>query len=1641
MGRRKVKKQLAAAFFACCIASFAFAQEPPAAAPAPSEQTAAEPAPVESARLALDAAETSAERHRREITEEASAQLFHMDLWGSDVSLYINGYWKGSLSVNWGIANSPLGTAPESDDSPLLFTQEADLTLSLWLWQKWFLEVSFLDDYDVNTYRAGYQGFPGETVQYVGIGNTGLDFPVFPYLDLGGDSPSSLGVYGRFGSDTLTFHTLVRYDAAAREERTFVGNRERSFSTLSPDKPIRGKSFVLSDENIPSTPVVYFEDKNGGLSGGGRRWRLANPSEYAVSARYGVVELVREAPGMVAVSYPGIYPGGTPNLGTYNDGTGATLNPTFLGAVQYHFDPSTVPTIDLRTYPQPGGGPGGPAVIPIAGVQSLVIYEPGTFSPFERQSRYAAPSNNTEDAALIRLSNGERVSGYEIFPVTDLTLPVDISLYSITGDDTSREVFEIVTAGAGGRDRRDPETLWPLGGDYPELYLPGTQRFTEDIRIRFTNYGAAGAYTIGTDVIPGSVQVWRGGILDSQVSYDSGGGTVTLASPVGFNEVIRITYLKRSEERRLGSLAAGVGAVYTPEDSPFSAEAALGMRWNVSKEAYTEEGASSPGTVGFGAKTSWDYDRLKTSLSLGLGFEQPDTTGLYRVAGMEGNSEIVMGVSTASGFISERPAQVAPVFPSPSVPPVPTIPSVTFSNRISLTYRNYRETNFLGSSELKPIEWNGPVVSGLSGPYPVKDLDSDVFVAEFESLGAGQWTGFQAPLGRDGELLEQAKAIVVPIRFYGFDTSNPKILVVAQFGSLAEEGSGGVENSALLVEAPLFYDTSLPSSWLGIENDYSDGRNIAITLTEDMRRRLQNATQMRILIINTDTGAGSFSGRVLVAKPIVMGASWRAITVDASGKIKAAPDTVSIAEMRSNLHTKKVDRLHESGINNVLHVEWNGVDSAGADGRTASVPLSNYRTASFYIKGALPATSDFHFMISRGPDSYRDPDRTALEVTMPNPFTDGNHWYEVQIDYGSETQRIKIDGTEYPGTIHYRPSALRQSGSGDDFFAVSGQSGYAAVFFTDPGGASSGTFEIDEICLEDPSPSYRINGGATLGWRHPEALVSIGDRTVLSGAAFNTALESAARGDPFNSRAETFTGIQSRSRGEISLLDTRLSGNLSFMTSNDSSYWSAGHGVSRSFGPLSISETFNTAPYDETMNHSLSLGLQTFLFGNFSSAMTYQNKRLSRNWNASTGINAEQNRHPGFILEGNLGYTEKTDDVLAWMPNYGQTWAQSWTAMVPDSGEDSPTSAVQNRNARGRAGFSLDLLPAGLELSFEGNSAVSAPMDITQSASTARIDVPFTFGSVRGNLRSQRDISRSMVYAGDNIGDDISQYGSSLYDTAPLWREAPVFSLFDSNLDSVMDNTLSNYTMDSENTRFRELIALNLLFPERYDALSLIVPVSFLTQLDRNMEQRLDTRLDVFTISSGLGFSSINMFGAMGVYPVFKFYQNDELRHSLTGIISVPRNEDPLWRIQAEQNIGVYGFHGAELALNNTLTVAYSGWIESFGVVWTIPREKTLLSAIYGAGMGKLSDAKYFPALSELANTEYEKLIRESLEFIIDHSGDSGVYSAALGHESLVRILGTLTLTGFAKLTVHRDTRADLLSFMLNFGTTLTVSF
>jgi hypothetical protein len=1582
------------------------------------------------------APELNVEALREKITREAGAELLSLDIGDTDVSFFASGYWKGTLTGSWGIALTPLGTTAVSGDSPILFQQEADLTLSLWIRRRWFVEASFLDDYDLNTYRAGYQGQEGEFVQYVGVGNTGLDFPKFPYLDLGGDSPSSLGVYGKFGTGPLTIHSLVRYDAAVREERTFVGDRERTYAFVPLDTPLRGLSFVLPDTNIPAVPTVYFEDSNGSLQDpAGRRWRLAQASEYAVSAQYGLLELTNSAGGMVAVSYPGGYAG----MGT------SYTTPGFLGDVQNYFGP----TIDLSQYPQPGGGAGIPGTVSINGVNALVVYEPGTFSPFERQSRYGAPTSAAADASLVTVSTGDRIAGFEVLPVADISLSTNIPLYSTPA--VTRGIYELISAGNVSSDRRDVRERWPLG-DIPEIYLPGKKPFTGDRQLRFTSYGSAG-YSIGTDVVPGSVQVFRGGGLeDPNFSYSPQSGIVNLQTPAGINEVIRITYLKRSAESQMGSIAAGLGAIYDPE-GPFSSELGIGVRWNMTQEGYTEEGSSSPGTVGLGGKLAWDYDNFKSQVTLGFGFEQPDTTGLYRIAGMEG-SEVTLGLSDSDSFISEVPAN------SPSTPPLYPPPTLTAGNRAPLVYRNFRSTDLLGSTSLMDINWSGAsIVSGRSGPYLAKDSSMYVLAAEFSLDSVNTWTGFQAPLGENGDLLERAKEILIPYRFHNF-TPASDFKVIVQFGSLSDKDAGGFENGSLLAERDI---SDSNNYYADSSSSYRIGR---VILTDDERRKLQDARYMRILLID-DTVTPSGSGVVLTAPPVIMGAGFRPIMIKNGGistsDIPGAASVSAVEQMDLSLQNDTISRLHsENTRQRVLEVSWHDLtagESAGVDGRVSAIPLSNYRTLTFFLKGPttdrlanLPpdSGSEFRFVIARGPEHiFSD---TALDARIPaGAFTPGG-WSKVEIRYGGGDNAVYVNGSRTGGSVSYRPAALRRKGSGapgmggfsDD---ASDKPGYITLILN-PGAGSSlapspyngeeGTFSVDEIILEDPSPFYRFNGGTVLEWKRPGELISYRGTAIVSDLGLSTAMETGVRGDPATPETEVLYGVQDRSRAEAVLLGAKVYTDLAFLTANDYAYWNAGHGISRSWGPFSAGESFHTDPYDLTMNHRLSLGWSSPISALFDSDISYGNERLQRAWKASLGFKPNPNTSSGVSLDTDWRLTENTDAPEEWMPNYAETWGRSWEPMLPDLGGDGI-----RRDLHGLFKASLDRTPVGVQFSLDGSSAFSRPVNNTQSATTERFDFPFVFGDYRGLFRWERYFMRSLFYSGDTYLDDEYKYLESLADTPRLWFEPPVYSLFDPYLEKTMASSLNNSRSRdiTERGRFNDKYAFSLQLPGRYDLSAFVIPNTFQYQIDRTLEQKLDTWMDVLNTSASLGFQAVNMFGSFGAAPLFKFYANDQFTHTLSGSVAIPKGEDLSWRLQAEQSAAFYGFLGAELSLANTFTIGDSGWVEGLTLGWTAPANKSLLGFLYAWTVSKVQSSSTWPALSDLAASEYERLRKETLELVIDNSTKYTQFSLILGHESIIRIMGRLYLSVFAKLNCTQDERTEILSFLGTVGTTLNITF
>ena len=1586
-------------------------------------------------------------------------ELMSMELGDTDVSLQISGYWRGTLNAGLGMTFSSFGNNFELDDTPL-FMQEADLTLSLWIRERWFLETSFQDDYRLNTYRAGYQGFPGEMVQYAGIGNTGLDFPSFPYLDLGEANPSSFGFYGRFGGGDLELHSLVRYDSALREERVFTNGHERNYNFYDINSPLRGVSFVLPDLNLSSVPIVYIETRNGPLvDPTGRRWRMLEASEYAASAAYGIIELslgaytdgLIEPDGLIAVSYniAGDQSPWNSSLGSY--GSSGAPGAGFLGDAQAYFDSSGM-TIDLSNYPQAGGAyTPVPGQTTISGVPVLIIYEKGTFSPYERQNHYQMPSGGILN--LVRLSAGTVIQGYELLPAEDYI----------------RMVVRLIRGNASTNSRAEKDR-WPLVTgtqswlSIPEIYLPGRHVFTGDLGIRITSLTAVDAYYIGIDVVPGSVQVFRDGLMDPDFTYNASNGTVLLRNAPFFNETIRITYLRSSEDRSAGSIAAGIGVLWNQSNN-FNTKIGLGLRWNISDDTHTEPGVTNAGTIGIGAEANWIYDRLRASLTLGFGFEQPDSTGLFRAAGME-NNEALLNLSPTGSFISSPPA-LTPLQPN----------NLAFHNRAPLVYRNYRDNSLFGSSSFNNITASAPIIANESGPYPAMDTafvgtGIQVLVAEFTLDSNQSWTGFQVPLGPDGSLLERAKEIELQFRFLNISDPANLMTVIFQAGRLSEKDSFGNENEHTLMEWEL-YSSSNPIS----ANDNS--RRIEfINLSDDDRRSLQGANYIRILISASGLGANTVSGRVILAPPIIKGAGWRPITTDNNNitpaeissvsNIVSALETIEFTSNRldNSRYSDTIRRFHTQGrANRVLELKWDNLSAShgpGADHRLSNLPLTNYRSLSFFVRRPRPMVDTpanqaalnaarLRFFIGHGPQSLNNQSETIIDAEIPlQVLADRGiapgEWAKVEIRYQGNNQGIYIDNNYITGSTLWSNTDL-----------VDINSVYIAFLLIPVAPLPDGDIAFDEVLLEQTISSYRLNAGGNIDYRRPGTIVSAGNIPIIQNIHVTSSMESGVAGNPFEDNTHSSLGLNNRNRVSFALfgINTNLHYSFSLQSRSytpDIAYsWRAGHAFSRGIGPVNIQESFDLDPRAGFFRHEASLMVRSPFSFMLHGDLNYRDLRYDRRWQSSVVYRMTELPF-GFTMGVNAGWLEinkEPDNIY----NYTGTWIGSFEPLMPNMGEN-----ALRRNSRLHFNTDLGTEPIGFRLYGEGNTSFYSIDKSTITGSLLRLDIPFVLEvnsrTYRLNFREQREYRRNVFFDGHDFNDDFQRFGDSTNDSLPLMFSVPFYSLFSPDLQNTMFYANSNMHPGTflNSSIFSELFEVSLLMPENYLVSSLYIPSRISLRFNRLLNQRMDVLSDTLSIGTTLNFSSVNLFGAMGSVPVFPFYSFDQINHFLDFSVSMPRNERVTYRFQSGQELAFFGFEGAELSLSHLLTISSANFLtdenritDSISLVWTSPMQSTLLGTIYSTIMNAAQTQNSWLTLAELGREDYDLFRRESLEFMYEYipgqTTSSSMFSLILGHESIVRILGRMNLSAYARLRLSNDFTLNIFRIMATVGTSLSIMF
>ncbi|MCG8477502.1 MAG: hypothetical protein MI724_00270, partial [Spirochaetales bacterium] len=576
------------------------------------------------------------------LEEEAPPALFDLEPGGADVDLYVLGSWTASSRVATGFAfhppleeNGRRVTAPYEYPGfeTVLFAQTVDLTLSLWLYERFFFEASFADQSDLNTIAAGYYGREGELVREFVVGNVPLAVRQYPYQYAGSPEARSgrrptPGTVLRLETER-TYHELLAQLENSRQERVrFSGGGVVEEVRIAPEQYLRERLFVLPDREIRSLEV-YLEDEDGTLLGDvgatQRRFRRLDEAdgEYVADLGEGTLRLGEAVVGVGTVAV--YYETAQGAVGDGGNGTsslvpldGETLQPTSGSLLDFSF--SNDDLYDLLTG---GASIAGPALddyeLPLAdGRSALIVARPGLWSPFEAAGLYALPrevADDEEGSDTIRItlvSRGTRTpiddeARYEPRRVGDS------ALLQLTAADAATAELEWRYPFADRSPREANASM------YGPLAASGIA--AADVEILVSYRSDRDSLFLDGDIVPGTVVITENGRPLDGAEIDSATGEITLPPGLSENATIDVSYRVYSPGDGPGDLVLIAGNRWQAAPA-LSLTLASGLRWTISDRGFSEEIDQNPGQLTVSAGAEYAGQRLAVDGAIALQVSQ-----------------------------------------------------------------------------------------------------------------------------------------------------------------------------------------------------------------------------------------------------------------------------------------------------------------------------------------------------------------------------------------------------------------------------------------------------------------------------------------------------------------------------------------------------------------------------------------------------------------------------------------------------------------------------------------------------------------------------------------------------------------------------------------------------------------------------------------------------------------------------------------------------------------------------------------------------------------------------------------------------------------------------------------------------------
>ncbi len=1503
--------------------------------------------------------------------EKTPKAIFDFDIADREVEFFLLGSWSALVSGATGFMVRPDGEVTALDYFPdmqlgFFFEQVPDITLSIWLMKRYFLELSVLGSFENNYILMGYQGQEEELVHHVYLGNRDINIDPYPFIEIPDMGESSLGAEAELRTPSSSHQMMIGFDNNDSGEKLFIGQNEVEEQLISLDAYLKGRYFKLPDEDVDNLEVYVEDAEDGTLTGNdGRVYRKADLNDVVLNSAEGYISLTDPQQGRVLVYYT---KNGSP-IGTdiSTNGDNAIAYVDRFGFV----DPDTPVNFDftntLIMYIEPFDtvkmGDPGQRKINVAGKDALLLREPFKFSEFDMLNSYPLPSGSPQDLWRIRMNVVRKGS-------KEKTYDHDV-LFRAKPDENRFEAYI-------NDSRDDLNNLYPFlrtpFTDSPDnrLYGPFSDQLkgNYDREILLQILYPVSAYYLEPNIIPGSVQVLRNGKEENRFSVDYESGALSFDIAINPTDRIEVTYKKRGALLNNGDLVFGWGNKFQLNTFT-NLELATGFRWNFLPGSYSEKAYSRTGAVLGSMRLNAEYDYLTYDVSAAVSYTHPDTTGIFRLLSME-ETGIEVSLSEDLAYPSSAPDDDSEFATS--------LPTVDQADRGKLYYKDYRQYGLLGEAVLQGPDWTPPseqifdYVSGSKpGPYNVADSSSDEvdqsLALDFE-LDSDEWVGVQLPPlpGMGISDLSTIEAILLSYKMIDFNGGD--IDVYLQIGEIDED----LDNDGQLDEETspsssgfAFNDVNVGTLFVGggpkmegnfqIDSEDVDGNKnldggknedpakieitetvltaesspIAKPLVKDItsnlawskaksyidtdqeKLKLKSTRSVRIILANK--GAAASTGRFLIDQLTLAGSIFGIKENSSSAgnvetrEIRESASKDEPPQRLEDAFSEVKDVFHGFGeIQKVLEVDWSGY-ALGESWTIRGFPNNGtegirYQELVYYIRTPDLSLNKIPSDTYRLTFSFLDPDGRGVTWSFEPPDSDA--WQKVTVDL--KGKKVKWGSTTLDAAVSINSRYKNLSR-----FEVKMQ------------GYSDGTIYLDELHMKEPEGAFggAIAATTTMSW--PGTNLLIGDVPFISDLTISETTHVISPGfSPLYGRPEVSWDTFSETNVSFGLFFTQLDLDLEVLGIDELFWISGGHrlDIPRGESFIHFSDLYYLRDQEDgtEFNRSDSLTLKVTESGQIGvkTESFSQDMFLTQTWEGSVSVPP-----PGWSnLSLRSDFSKTTTDYEHEETNYFSSWILGYRFVAPRfAGEDLERSA--------NSSLAVGLLPApvGFEIgstaSYRSTGIALTERDQFNSLSY-EFSLPISISKEMG-LTLTPGYVRNWEGTNDEPepGTILDDYGTMYYRFSTqsyIFDQPPIKEFYSQEAKKAFKSRTEN--LNSAIYHPEATLGLSRRVPSHWS--SLLLPSEMDFAFGRSFEKSGDLYEFLHSYDFSYRTNAINLFGQFGVYPTFSFYTVDEFSTGFaTSLLYDELHQLETESYRIEQFLSFEGWGGNIFTLTNYTTIEH----------------------------------------------------------------------------------------------------------------------